>query len=435
MDKPKRNSAVALAGMIFTFLVFLASEREARSSTLDGELKRLVEQEFSKDPTSSNKTSENGPSVGTSVFAKVSKSVVVIEALSSAGMVQGSGVVYDNTRSFMAEYKLDIPPDKFLTYLVSNAHVVKNANAVYVLQGGKRYRLDVDYVDDESDLVLLKIHGDLSSISPPFSGTQLKVGEKVFAIGSPYGLENTISEGIISGKREQNGVLLIQTTAPISKGSSGGGLFDEKGRFVGITTFKVKGGENLNFAVDAGRISEIWDAKFVSSLLRVATLDHFSLEEEAIINSDSLTQWLLRTRAENGEKLHAYIRQKYKGGFNSEGRKAFKKEYVQILERFLEDQVGKTANTQNKSETILMVCSVSWGENPMDISLELDYTNRTVNGYPANFTDTEISWTQTWKDKNFLFVLNRYSGSIRIGPKEWPNFCIGQCSQVTEHKF
>ena len=134
---------------------------------------------------------------------------------------------------------------------MSNAHVVKNANSVFVLQGEKRLQADIKYVDDEFDLALLAVKGVLLPSSFPYSGAELQVGEKVFAIGSPLGLENTISEGIISGKREQNGVLLLQTTAPISKGSSGGGLFDAKGHLVGITTFKLVRGENLNFAVDA----------------------------------------------------------------------------------------------------------------------------------------------------------------------------------------
>jgi S1-C subfamily serine protease len=75
------------------------------------------------------------------------------------------------------------------------------------------------------------------------------VGERVYAIGAPEGLELTISEGLVSGLREYENVRVIQTSAAISHGSSGGGLFDVNGRLIGITTFSLKEGQNLNFAL------------------------------------------------------------------------------------------------------------------------------------------------------------------------------------------
>jgi serine protease Do len=77
----------------------------------------------------------------------------------------------------------------------------------------------------------------------------LIIGETVYSVGSPKGLENTLGQGIISGKRELQGLKLIQTTAQISRGSSGGGLFDSSGNLVGITTFKLADSEGLNFAL------------------------------------------------------------------------------------------------------------------------------------------------------------------------------------------
>jgi len=77
----------------------------------------------------------------------------------------------------------------------------------------------------------------------------LTIGESVYSVGSPKGLENTLGQGIISGKRELSGLKLIQTTAQILKGSSGGGLFDRFGNLIGITTFKLADSEGLNFAI------------------------------------------------------------------------------------------------------------------------------------------------------------------------------------------
>ena len=205
--------AIFLSGLMFTSTTSSASERKGKPT---------------RSAESISKTSENIPNVATSVFEKVSKSVIIVEAQTPTGKVQGSGVVYDSDRSVVMESKrLKMPQsDELKSYVVTNAHVVKNTSDLSVVQGNKRYQADIEYRDREGDLALLRVHGDLFSTSPPFSGVQLKVGERVFAIGSPLGLENTISEGILSGKREENGVLLLQTTSPISPGSSGGGLFN-----------------------------------------------------------------------------------------------------------------------------------------------------------------------------------------------------------------
>ena len=79
----------------------------------------------------------------------------------------------------------------------------------------------------------------------------IKVGERAITVGTPQGLELTVAEGLVSSKRTHKGSRLVQTSAPISHGSSGGGLFDARGQLLGITTFYFAGGQNLNFAVAA----------------------------------------------------------------------------------------------------------------------------------------------------------------------------------------
>ena len=80
---------------------------------------------------------------------------------------------------------------------------------------------------------------------------ELKVGSRVYAIGSPRGLEQTISDGLLSGVRRSadGSFTALQVTVPISRGSSGGGLFDAQGRLIGITTFTLRDAQNLNFAL------------------------------------------------------------------------------------------------------------------------------------------------------------------------------------------
>ena len=103
--------------------------------------------------------------------------------------------------------------------------------------------------DKKRDICVIRANTQLQPVVSTRSYDDLKVGEKVYAIGSPKGLQNTLSEGIISGLRKKDDIRYVQTSAPITSGSSGGGLFDEQGKLIGITTFVVKGGGNLNFAV------------------------------------------------------------------------------------------------------------------------------------------------------------------------------------------
>ena len=88
---------------------------------------------------------------------------------------------------------------------------------------------------------------------------ELKVGSRVYAIGSPRGLEQTISDGLLSGVRRSadGSFTALQVTVPISRGSSGGGLFDAQGRLIGITTFTLRDAQNLNFALPASWIADV----------------------------------------------------------------------------------------------------------------------------------------------------------------------------------
>jgi serine protease Do len=87
----------------------------------------------------------------------------------------------------------------------------------------------------------------------------LRVGARVYAIGTPQGLETTLSDGLLSGLRrgDSGQLMFVQTTAPISPGSSGGGLFDAEGRLIGITTLTRREAQNINLVVPAYRIAEL----------------------------------------------------------------------------------------------------------------------------------------------------------------------------------
>lgn len=177
-------------------------------------------------------------------FQQISPSVVTVRALNAneTPISTGSGVV--------------IAPQT----VVTNCHVIAKSKYVQIKQGRVIYEAKLEYPDPERDLCQIKVP-DLNA-KPVVLAKSIatnKVGERVYAIGSPMGLELTLSEGIVSGLRDvfEDGIPVIQTTAAISKGSSGGGLFNHGGQLIGITTFQHKYGQNLNFALPVDWIRDI----------------------------------------------------------------------------------------------------------------------------------------------------------------------------------
>jgi len=143
--------------------------------------------------------------------------------------------------------------------LVTNYHVIEKAKFASIRMGNQT-TLFVDgiaAVNAKADLALLKVNVKDQAFLTLDSGQPPKVGVKVYAIGSPKGLENTFSDGMISGHREHNGVKMIQISVPISRGSSGGPLLTGDGKVVGVTTSGFLSGQNLNFAVQASQVAEL----------------------------------------------------------------------------------------------------------------------------------------------------------------------------------
>jgi hypothetical protein len=137
------------------------------------------------------------------------------------------------------------------TELLTNCHVVTDSASITLEQKGSVTKATLVSADVEADRCVIRSDLPLQVHVPIRPYDSLQVGEKVYSIGAPAGLELTISDGLLSGKRSLSNRRLVQTTAAISPGSSGGGLFDETGNLIGITTFHLKDSENLNFAISA----------------------------------------------------------------------------------------------------------------------------------------------------------------------------------------
>ena len=174
------------------------------------------------------------------VFEKVKDSVVVVKTMDSQGKVkgQGSGVL--------------LPTGKIAT----NCHVVEGGTSYQVGRGKNFVPASLHAEDADKDICILDAKGITGAPVHLGNASSLKVGVPVYAVGAPYGLELSLSNGIVSQLRG-GPPPLIQMTASISSGSSGGGLFDEQGRLVGLTTLYMEGGQNLNFAMPVEWISEV----------------------------------------------------------------------------------------------------------------------------------------------------------------------------------
>jgi len=150
-------------------------------------------------------------------------------------------------------------------YIITNNHVVENADEIKVKSfSGKEYKAKVIGRDSKTDLALIKISslfGDLPTL--PFGDSdRTRVGEWVLAIGNPFGLEETVTKGIISatGRVIGSGPYdnFLQTDAPINPGNSGGPLVNLRGEVIGINTAIVASGQGIGFAIPSNMAKQVF---------------------------------------------------------------------------------------------------------------------------------------------------------------------------------
>ena len=136
--------------------------------------------------------------------------------------------------------------------VATNFHVIEGAVGGYAKIVGQELKYDITGVvgiDSKRDLVLLAIKGSKAPSLSLGDSQQVAVGDEVYAIGNPQGLEGTFSQGIVSSIRQVGVETIFQITAPISPGSSGGPVLNTQGKVIGVTVATFKDGQNLNFAI------------------------------------------------------------------------------------------------------------------------------------------------------------------------------------------
>ncbi len=144
--------------------------------------------------------------------------------------------------------------------VVTNFHVVDGATAGYAYLVAQDQRYDVQgviAVDRDRDIVVLKISAAGLPVLPLGDSDGVQVGDSVYAAGNPQGWQGTFSEGIVSAIRQVDTQELLQITAPISSGSSGGPVLDSAGEVIGIAVSTVRDGQNLNFAIPVNHLKRL----------------------------------------------------------------------------------------------------------------------------------------------------------------------------------
>lgn len=174
------------------------------------------------------------------IAEKASRSVVMIVVYDITGEQRGQG------SGFFIDDKGRV---------ITNAHVMDDAYSAEVISESNYYG-DVTLLklDELLDLALVQVEAIEESPLQFNFKRKIRPGERVVAIGNPLGLEKSISDGLISAIRHYGEIEYIQTTAPISPGSSGGPLLNLAGEVVGVTTAAFTEGQNLNFAISANSI-------------------------------------------------------------------------------------------------------------------------------------------------------------------------------------
>jgi putative serine protease PepD len=203
-----------------------------------------------------------------SLYRRVSSGVVYVEAATGQGTASGSGVLLDGDGN-----------------IVTNEHVVEGAQAVRVRLGDHGSPVDAQLVgaDPSTDVALLKIDSSAVGSAKPLAlgdSAELQIGQTAIAIGSPFGLEGTLTTGIVSALHRQiqspSGQTIdgaIQTDAAINPGNSGGPLLDARGRVVGL---------NAQIASESGTSSGVGFAIPIDTVKKVvAAIEDGSLQGDA----------------------------------------------------------------------------------------------------------------------------------------------------------
>jgi len=248
----------------------------------------------------SNLQTDAPPLSSVEITKKIAPAVVLIKGTTDKGDVLGTGFIISSDGK-----------------IATNLHVIDELqNGGVQLASGDRFdSFSVLAFDARKDIAIIKIPGfDLPTVSLGNSNT-VQVGEPILVMGSPLGLQGSVSSGVISSVRDDpagGGFKVLQTDAAANPGNSGGPLVNRHGEVIGIVTFKLRGSENLNFAIPVNYLHGLMEnptSAMTLSQLRTnlsGTSDVFKTDDFPA-QWKSLTNGITATIRRDGDRIYAEV--------------------------------------------------------------------------------------------------------------------------------
>ena len=200
------------------------------------------------EPSAQTPVPEEAPTVEEAPVSipDLAQSVLYLEVYDGDGLLLGSA------SGFLFDEKT----------LVTNYHVIQGACYLSAFTPDLAAVVDFETLvawDQDADLAILRsAHAPDAAVLPLADSDTVRQGERVYAVGYPLGLANTLTEGIVSARYDMDGYQLLQITAPISQGNSGGAVLNESGEVVGVACMYLVDGQNLNYAIASNDVKRLY---------------------------------------------------------------------------------------------------------------------------------------------------------------------------------
>ena len=226
-------------------------------------------------------------------------SVVTISSVNNASLSNnrdeiGSGVIFSNDG-----------------YIVTNLHILSSQNISVKLDNGKKYMASIIGIDKNTDIAVLKISSNEELKPINFANSDsLKIGDRVLAIGNPYGIGISVSNGIISATGRDYGnpyLQLVQTDAAINPGNSGGALINENGNLIGINSkiFSKTGAyQGIGFAIPSNLVVQIATQLIKYGNVKTLWIGNFRVAQTRINTNNKIISGLKIIEMENTGPLY-----------------------------------------------------------------------------------------------------------------------------------
>ena len=300
------------------------------------------------------------------ITQKISAAVVLVTGVTDDGKVLGSGFVLSSDGK-----------------IATNLHVIRDyrSGGVQLPSGDKFDSFSVLAFDERKDIAIIKIAGfDLPTVSLGNSNS-IQVGEPVLTMGSPLGLQGSVTTGVISSMRDDpfgGGFKMIQTDASVNPGNSGGPLVNQNGEVIGIIRYKIGGSENLNFAIPINYLRGMIDSTLTAMTLDelrlklVKKTDVFQQDEAFPTRWKSLASGTTKIVRRDGE--HFYVETVISEAAKQEG--CFQ---LAELQKANEIYTGKS-----KEGCVCQYQKVSW--KPGQMGVRVNQTNRYQHEWQIEMT-------------------------------------------------